>query len=203
MRASLKVSIAPVAGSASWCGSPRRAGPGAGTRCRATGPWGADVARGAVEARGFSCVGQRQGFDGAGELACQPPEWTDVVPGIRSLWCRRDGRRSARQIRWSCLALSRCPGTSCAYPAIACRRAYIPLFRGPSHSVHGPGAMIIATHRQELLTCSVFEPPIGIEPMTYALRGGLEPSTAVQAVASVLLVRLLIPLASRMVQGRC
>ena len=36
--------------------------------------------------------------------------------------------------------------------------------------------------------------------MTYALRGGLRSSTAVQAVASVLLVRLLIPLASKMVQ---
>src|SRR6266487_1361333 len=30
---------------------------------------------------------------------------------------------------------------------------------------------IIATHRKKPLTCSVFEPPIGIEPMTYALRG--------------------------------
>ena len=53
------------------------------------------------------------------------------------------------------------------------------------------------------LSCNFVEPPIGIEPMTYALRGGLRSSTAVQAVASVLLVRLLIPLASKMVQGRC
>jgi hypothetical protein len=36
--------------------------------------------------------------------------------------------------------------------------------------------MIIATHRKELLTCSVFEPPIGIEPMTYALREVRDPA---------------------------
>ncbi len=33
-----------------------------------------------------------------------------------------------------------------------------------------------------------WEPPIGIEPMTYALRGGLEASTAVQMVTAALLV---------------
>jgi hypothetical protein len=47
------------------------------------------------------------------------------------------------------------------------------------------------------------EPPIGIELMTYALREGLEPSTAVQAATSALLVRFLSPPVSRMVQGRC
>ena len=45
------------------------------------------------------------------------------------------------------------------------------------------------------------EPPIGIEPMTYALRGGLEPFTAVQAVTTALLAWLLIPPASLVVQG--
>jgi hypothetical protein len=30
--------------------------------------------------------------------------------------------------------------------------------------------MIIATPRNDPLTCNVTEPPIGIEPMTYALR---------------------------------
>jgi hypothetical protein len=47
------------------------------------------------------------------------------------------------------------------------------------------------------------EPPIGIEPMTYALRGGLKPSTAVRAVTSALLARPLSPPESRIVQGRC
>jgi hypothetical protein len=50
---------------------------------------------------------------------------------------------------------------------------------------------------------SSWEPPIGIEPMTYALRGGLGSSTAVQAVTSALLAWLLSPPVSMMVQGRC
>ena len=54
-----------------------------------------------------------------------------------------------------------------------------PASRGPSHSVHGPGSVIIATPGKEPLTCNATEPPIGIEPMTYALRGGLRSSTAV------------------------
>jgi hypothetical protein len=64
------------------------------------------------------------------------------------------------------------------------------------------------THRQE----SPFderkrplswEPPIGIEPMTFALRGGREPSTGIQAVTSILLARLLVPQVSGPVRGRC
>ena len=47
------------------------------------------------------------------------------------------------------------------------------------------------------------EPPIGIEPMTYALRGGLGPSTGVQTVTPALLARFLVPHASEVVQGRC
>jgi hypothetical protein len=43
-------------------------------------------------------------------------------------------------------------------------------FRGPSHSVHGPRFAIMATSKNEPLTCIYAEPPIGIEPMTYALR---------------------------------
>jgi hypothetical protein len=35
-----------------------------------------------------------------------------------------------------------------------------------------------------------WEPPIGIEPMTYALQEGLQPSTVVQAVTSALLAWL-------------
>jgi hypothetical protein len=50
---------------------------------------------------------------------------------------------------------------------------------------------------------SSWEPPIGIEPMTYALRGGLGSSTAVQAVTSALLAWLLSPPVSMTVQGRC
>jgi hypothetical protein len=50
---------------------------------------------------------------------------------------------------------------------------------------------------------SSWEPPIGIEPMTYALRGGLKPSTAVQSATPVLLVRLIVPQLSGPVQDRC
>ena len=57
------------------------------------------------------------------------------------------------------------PYTRCQ--RVICRVCH---FRGPSHSVHGPGSVIIATPRNEALTCNVSEPPIGIEPMTYALR---------------------------------
>ena len=46
-----------------------------------------------------------------------------------------------------------------------------PASRGPSHSVHGPRSVIIAAPRNEPLTCNATQPPIGIEPMTYALRG--------------------------------
>ena len=65
--------------------------------------------------------------------------------------------------------------------------------RGPSHPVHGLGLAIIETRKISPLTCNSIEPPIGIEPMTYALRGELESSTAVQAVTSVLLAWLLSP----------
>ena len=50
---------------------------------------------------------------------------------------------------------------------------------------------------------SSWEPPIGIEPMTYALRGGLESSTAVQTITPALPARLLSPPASIVIQGRC
>jgi hypothetical protein len=43
--------------------------------------------------------------------------------------------------------------------------------RGPSHSVHGSESVITATCRNRPLTCHSAEPPIEIEPMTYALRG--------------------------------
>jgi hypothetical protein len=52
-------------------------------------------------------------------------------------------------------------------------------FRGPGHSVHGPGIRDHETRVLSGLTCNYAEPPIGIEPMTYALRGGLQSSTAV------------------------
>jgi hypothetical protein len=39
-----------------------------------------------------------------------------------------------------------------------------------------PGSVIIATPRNEPLTCNASEPPIGIEPMTYALRGACSPA---------------------------
>jgi hypothetical protein len=47
----------------------------------------------------------------------------------------------------------------------------------------------------------VVEPPIGIEPMTYALRGGLQASSAVHRVTPVLLTGLLGPSVSTVVQG--
>jgi hypothetical protein len=45
--------------------------------------------------------------------------------------------------------------------------------------------------------------PIGIEPMTYALRGGLEPSSAVHRVTPALLAGLLPPPMSKVIQGCC
>jgi hypothetical protein len=59
---------------------------------------------------------------------------------------------------------------------------------GPFHDRKGP------------LTC---EPPIGIEPMTYALRGGLESSAAVHRVTSAVLARLLVPPVSEVIQDCC
>jgi hypothetical protein len=61
----------------------------------------------------------------------------------------------------------------------------------------------MGTRRIRPLTCNSVEPPIGIESMTYALRGGLESSTAVQTVTPALLARLLSPPASVVVQDRC
>jgi hypothetical protein len=43
-------------------------------------------------------------------------------------------------------------------------------FRGPDHPVHGLASAITATPENEPPTCNTSEPPIGIEPMTYALR---------------------------------
>ena len=53
--------------------------------------------------------------------------------------------------------------------------------------------MITIGAQKEALTCTLSEPPIGIEPMTYALRGGFRPSTTVQWVTPALLARLLVP----------
>jgi len=50
---------------------------------------------------------------------------------------------------------------------------------------------------------SELEPPIGIEPMTYALREGLEPSSAVQRITPTLIARLRLPSASTVVQVCC
>jgi hypothetical protein len=43
-------------------------------------------------------------------------------------------------------------------------------FRGTGHSFHGSGSRSRRTQRNASLTCEYTEPPIGIEPMTYALR---------------------------------
>jgi hypothetical protein len=45
------------------------------------------------------------------------------------------------------------------------------------------------------------EPPIGIEPMSYALRGGLLASTVARWIAPALLVGHLVPVGSKIVQG--
>ena len=50
---------------------------------------------------------------------------------------------------------------------------------------------------------SELEPPIGIEPMTYALRGGLQPSSMVHRLASAPLTRLPSPAGSTVIQHRC
>jgi len=47
---------------------------------------------------------------------------------------------------------------------------------------------------------SIWEPPIGIEPMTYALREGLEASSAVRRITPALLARLLGPVESTVIQ---
>jgi hypothetical protein len=47
------------------------------------------------------------------------------------------------------------------------------------------------------------EPPIGIEPMTYALREGFSPSSAVHQVTHVLLARLIVPPTSKVVRACC
>ena len=43
--------------------------------------------------------------------------------------------------------------------------------RGPSNSVHDAKFMIKIATQNPALICAFSEPPIGIEPMTYALRG--------------------------------
>ena len=50
---------------------------------------------------------------------------------------------------------------------------------------------------------AALEPPIGIEPMTYALRGGFRPSTTVQWVTPALLARLLVAPTSKVIQSCC
>jgi hypothetical protein len=56
-----------------------------------------------------------------------------------------------------------------ACSGIACWRSRL-LLCGPSHSIHGSGSAIIGTCKIGPITCNFIEPPIGIEPMTYALR---------------------------------
>ena len=70
-------------------------------------------------------------------------------------------------------------------------------FRGPSHSVHGPRFAIMATRKNKPLACRSAEPPIGIEPMTYALRGACSlPARALAAqIASIIAVTALAALA--------
>src|SRR5215472_309479 len=51
--------------------------------------------------------------------------------------------------------------------------------RGPSNSVHDAKFMITIATQNPALICAFSELPIGIEPMTYTLRGGLRSSTAV------------------------
>ena len=53
------------------------------------------------------------------------------------------------------------------------------------------------------INASELEPPIGIEPMTYALRGGREPSSGVHVAPVGLVVWALVPSLSRLIQGRC
>jgi hypothetical protein len=60
-----------------------------------------------------------------------------------------------------------------------------------------------AVERFVRITLLSWEPPIGIEPMTYALRGGRGVSTAVRAVTTGLLGRPPVPGMSRLIQGRC
>ena len=70
-----------------------------------------------------------------------------------------------------------------------------PVFRGPSHSVHGSGSAIIATPRNEPLTCNASEPPIGIEPMTYALREACSRAADALAAPIAPVIALMTPAA--------
>ena len=71
-----------------------------------------------LSGRSFEFVNRRKNWqsdrvyflDDAGELACLPAEWTDVVPGDPFVVVSADGRCSARQICWS----SRSWSGSCA-----------------------------------------------------------------------------------------
>jgi hypothetical protein len=47
------------------------------------------------------------------------------------------------------------------------------------------------------------EPPIGIEPMTYALRGRFGPPSAVHQFTATLLIDVYVPDTSRTIQGCC
>jgi len=55
------------------------------------------------------------------------------------------------------------------------------------------------------LVVAVFrvEPPIGIEPMTYALRGGSNPSATVHRITPTPLIGPLVPPESMAIQGCC
>ena len=58
-----------------------------------------------------------------------------------------------------------------AHPAAARWRSSREVcFRGTGHSFHGSGWRSRRTKEYTSLTCGYAEPPIGIEPMTYALR---------------------------------
>jgi Family of unknown function (DUF5372) len=62
-----------------------------------------------LSGRSFEFVNRRKSwqsdrvyfFDDAGELACLPAEWTNVVHGDPFVVVSADGRRSARRICWS------------------------------------------------------------------------------------------------------
>jgi hypothetical protein len=65
------------------------------------------------------------------------------------------------------------------------------------------GCEALAVDRSSSLKETLAEPPIGIEPMTYALRGGFGVSRTVQWVTPSLLAKLFVPLTSKVIQERC
>ena len=166
-------------------------------------------------APGATCTGGERGPSPrpwpAGRSGSTPPLYPAPGRGRRRRTARRQARPRDRPVRSGCPSpprRSERPPVREDTPCDRCQRVTCRVcrFRGPSRPVHGPGSVIIATPRNGPLTCNATEPPIGIEPMTYALRGGLRSSTAVHHRHLGLVAPLFMAADSTCIQarpGRC